>query len=183
MKKLLFIIVLIAMTAFTMGADSCVEETADDKQAAKTEMIQDRLNSKLGLPNVINGQEKRLMKELYEMRDQADLMTFTYTYNEMTGEHRYLGRSVGFGLPASVQYSNPEKEMYARKGGYGTLPQAEPNGLFMPEGLSATWVYLVNPATNEAVPTYVEPTITVSLFPLPNASYPVGGEQYRDLIK
>lgn len=150
-------------------------------------MIQDRLNSRLGLPNIVNGQEKRLVKELYELRDQADLATFTYTYNQMTGEHRFLGKSIGFGIPASIQYSNHEKLQWIDEVGVDysaiTIPQAEPNGLFMPEGLSATWVYLINPVAKEDEAVYVEPLITVSPFPLPNAVYPDSGPQYSDLIK
>jgi hypothetical protein len=36
----------------------------------------------------------------------------------------------------------------------------------MPEGLSATWVMLVDPKTGEPRPVYVEPSILVSPFPL-----------------
>ena len=32
---------------------------------------------------------------------------------------------------------------------YGTMPQAEPNGLFSPVGLSATWLMMIDPETNE----------------------------------
>ena len=46
------------------------------------------------------------------------------------------------------------------------MPQAEPNGLYMPPDAEATWVMLINPANGEAVPTYVEPRITVSTFKL-----------------
>ena len=182
--KTIFATVSIVLFAILLAG--CEERNKTDRvQAEKTEMIQDRLNSRLGLPNIQNGQEKRLIKELYELRDQADLATFSYTYNEMTGEHRFFGKSIGFGIPASVQYSNPEKlvRYHTGSGSYYTLPQAEPNGLFMPTGLSATWVFLINPVTFEPTPTYVEPTITVSVFPLPNAVYPPGGPQYEDLVK
>ena len=46
------------------------------------------------------------------------------------------------------------------------LPQADPNGLFMPSGLSATWVMLVNPRTNKPQPVYIENEIIVSPFRL-----------------
>jgi len=182
MKKSIMMCAVIAIAVLMVGCDENVA-TTDKLQAQKTEMIQDRLNSKLGLPNITNGQEKRLMKELYELRDQADLVTYTYTYNNMTGEMRFLGKSIGFGIPASVQYSNPAKLVKPRIDNYLAMPQAEPNGLFMPEGLSATWVYLIDINKGKASPTYVEPLITVSLFPLPNAAYHSSGLQYEDLIK
>ena len=50
---------------------------------------------------------------------------------------------------------------------YKTL-KPEPNGLFMPEGLSATWLLMIDPKTNEPRPVYVEPQIIVSPFPLHN---------------
>ena len=65
-----------------------------------------------------------------------------------------------------MQYTNPEVEVYRYQGGYGTLPQADPNGLFMPDGLSATWILLKDPKTGDARPTYVEPSIVVSPFKL-----------------
>ena len=181
MKSFQLMIVAVLIGA---GLTACDEQsTADKKQTEQTDIIQDRLNSRLGLPNIVNGTEKRLMKELYELRDQANLATFSYTFNEMTGELRFLGKSIGFGMPASVQYSNPERIVRVYTGEYNNLPQAEPNGLFMPTGLTATWVYLINPVTREPQPTYVEPLLTVSLFPLPHAVYPKGGPQYEDLIQ
>jgi len=44
------------------------------------------------------------------------------------------------------------------------MPQADPNGLFMPEGLSATWVMLWDENTEEFRPVYFEPVIIVSPF-------------------
>jgi len=190
MKKF-FAIILVITLILSLSACGERQKSSDEKQAEKTEQMMDRANSKLGLPNIKNWLEKRLVKELYEKRDQEDLVTYTYTYNEMTGEMRFLGKSLGFGIPASVQYSNPERLVRMRPANRqdGTmhwsdviLPQAEPNGLFMPEGLSATYVFLMDPLTKEARPTYVEPSITVSMFPLPNAVYPKGGPQYKDLI-
>jgi len=182
MKKRFSLMVLLALSIFLFVGCEGENITTDTEQAKRTEMIQDRLNAELGLPNISDGQEKRLVKELYELRDQANLLTYTYTYSEMSGKFHFLGKSFGFGIPASVQYSNPEKIVVNRPNRYGTLPQAEPNGLFMPEGLSATWVYLIDPVSQQARASYVEPLITVMLFPLPYAVYPEGGPQYADLI-
>jgi hypothetical protein len=185
MKFYTYVVMLLSVTFLMMGCPPAREKSTDSKQAVQTEMIQDRLNSKLGLPNISNGQEKRLLKELYELRDKADLSTFTYTFSEMTGELTFLGKSIGFGIPGAVQYSNPQRIDVFR---YSTapdvpvvIPQPEPNGLFMPDSVSATWVYLISPA-GDVSPTYIEPTISVSLFPLPNAKYPETGPQYADLV-
>jgi hypothetical protein len=50
--------------------------------------------------------------------------------------------------------------------GYAILPQADPNGLFMPTSSSATWLMMIDPKTNKPRPVYVEPEIVVSPFPL-----------------
>lgn len=46
------------------------------------------------------------------------------------------------------------------------MPQSEPNGLFMPDSLSATWLMMIDPDTGEPRPVYVEPLIIVSPFKL-----------------
>jgi len=35
-----------------------------------------------------------------------------------------------------------------REQGMTTIPQPDPNGLFMPDGLSATWLMMIDPETN-----------------------------------
>jgi len=49
---------------------------------------------------------------------------------------------------------------------FGTLPQADPNGLFMPTSSSATWLMMIDPETNKPRPVYIEPEIIVSPFRL-----------------
>ena len=44
----------------------------------------------------------------------------------------------------------------------------------MPDGLSATWLFMINPETNKPEPVYFEPTITVTPFPL-NERLCIGG--------
>lgn len=170
---------VIAIGFVLMSASEC-DNTTDSQQAAKTEQLQDRSNSLLGLPNISNFAEKRLVKELYELRDQTKLVTYTYTLSVQTGLFVFQGKSIGFGVPGAVQYSNPERIIQG--GSYNTIPQPEPNGLFMPPGMDASWVKLINPITGEESPTYIEQSITVSLYPLPNAVYPPNGPQYADLI-
>ncbi len=51
------------------------------------------------------------------------------------------------------------------------IPQADPNGLYMPTSSSATWLILIDPVTKKARPAYFEPEIVVSAFKLKNAEY------------
>lgn len=155
----------------------CYEETnkSDSIIAKQQEKAMSEMVRQTGIPAIHNFQEKKMMKMLYELRDREDLICYVYLMNQMDGTvGQFLGKSIGYGLPASTQYSNPQKVSRQRIGNpggtgtiyTGTMPQAEPNGLFMPEGLSATWLMMIDPKTNEPRPVYVEPLIIVSPFPL-----------------
>lgn len=150
-------------------------ESADNQIQKQTEaLMRESVNATGGLPAIRNWTEKKLIKWIYELRDESDLATWTYV-QDLQGNLRFIGRSIGYGIPASVQYSNPEKLIRADLGQYDgnmTMPQPEPNGLFMPDGLSATWIIMIDPRTKKPRPIYFEPTIVVSPFPLENAIYP-----------
>ena len=86
----------------------------------------------------------------------------TYSYfMDLNGKLHFLCNSIGYGLPYSVQFTNPEKSY----NGQIALPQPDPNGLFMPQGLSATFVLCV--AKDKQIhPVYSEPNLIVSPFKL-----------------
>ena len=117
------------------------------------------------MPAIVNFQERKLMKMILELRDQENLVTYCYLVSEMTGEiGQFLGKGIGFGIPAATQFTNPEK-VYQGSGANGRsatfLPQADPNGLFMPTSTSATW-YMLLDEEGEPHPIYIEPLIIVS---------------------
>lgn len=151
----------IALLAALFLLVGCREDTADREQQRATADMMSEAHAILGLPAISNWTEKRLLKQLYELRDQEGLQTFTYT-QALDGSLRFLCNSVGYGMPFSAQYSNPERKLNMSE---MTLPQPEPNGLFMPEGLSATWVLCVDPQGTPR-PVYLEPVIVVSPFQL-----------------
>jgi hypothetical protein len=138
------------------------EPTSDQKMKHQTERSMLEANAQIGMPGIVNFQERKLAKMIFELRDKENLITYAYIVNHMTGQLVFIGQCIGFGLPYSVQYTNPEK--YHHSG--ATLPQADPNGLFMPQGLSATWLMMVDPKGGDPRPVYVEPEILVSPFPL-----------------
>jgi hypothetical protein len=78
----------------------------------------------------------------------------------------FLGECIGYGLPYATQYTNPEKVQVDRTQTYGTLPQADPNGLFMPSNAEATWIMLIDPTTKEPRPVYCEVRVLISPFKL-----------------
>ena len=132
-------------------------------------------NRQAGYPAIVNFQEKKLMKQIYELRDSEKLICYAYLYNRNEGKvGQFLGKCIGYGLPYSTQFSNPHKLVDVTDFGIysfqsnnaATLPQPEPNGLFMPDGLSATWLLLIDPENGKPRPVYVEPEIIVSPFKL-----------------
>lgn len=157
------VLVTLAFTAIATGFTGCIEESSDRKQQEAQERILQEGTAQSGMPAIKNFRERKLLKEIIEMRDQEGLVTYTYTIAEQTGKLRFLGQSIGYGIPAATQYTNPEKWIAAGT----TLPQADPNGLFSPSSAEGTWVLLKDPNSDKVAPIYVEPRIIVSPFKLP----------------
>lgn len=172
MKKI-FMILMILFVCGSVFATGAVETTSDGVLATQTEQAMQEMNAQIGMPAIKNFQERKLAKMIFELRDQENLATYAYIVAQQTGRLVFIGECIGYGLPYSVQYTSPEKlvDRYGRtitSSNYDAhpMPQADPNGLFMPSGLSATWLMLVDPKTKQARPVYVEPEIIVSPFPL-----------------
>ena len=168
MSRSPYLFPVIALLALLLAGCGDTESSADKKQKEATQKLMSEAERQLGMPAITNFQERRLAKMIFELRDQEDLTTYAYIVNHMTGKLVFLGKCIGFGLPYSVQYTNPSYiTEYGRDGRGGkVLPQPDPNGLFMPQGLSATWLMMLDPETKETRPVYVEPQILVSPFPL-----------------
>ena len=176
MKKIgnfgLLLIFVVAMMAVVLAGCNERKASSDSKIQVQQEKAMQEAVRQTGLPAIANFHEKKMLKMLYELRDQADLVCHAYLFNEREGKiGQYLGKCIGYGLPASTQYSNPEKRVRVgsvdRYSHNYNIPQAEPNGLFMPEGLSATWLMMID-TDGEAKPVYIEPAIIVSPFKLNN---------------
>lgn len=139
--------------------------TADDQQHQQQEMLAKESNMQVGMPAITNFQEKRMAKMIYELRDNPKLSTFSYI-TDWQGHLHKLCDSVGYGLPSTVQFTNPMRlagDSYYHT--LTTLPQADPNGLFTGDS-HATWVVCVDPKTKQLSPIYSEPDVIVSQFPL-----------------
>jgi len=144
-----------------------VAPSSDQIQSQRQETIQQEMASQLGMPAIKNFSEMRLLKMVLEMRDQ-NIPTYTYTYSEMTGKFRFMGHTIGFGIPYATQYTSPDKvARYGAGSHYLAVPQADPNGLFSPASAEGTWILMKDPNGTDVSPIYVEPRITVSKFKLP----------------
>jgi hypothetical protein len=184
MKKILIMLFLMAM-GFSVFANATTEvstQNAEQIQKKQTERQMAEMQSAVGMPVIDNMFEKKQFKWILEARDNSKLITYAYAFSDYHGKFIFIGKCIGYGLPYSVQYTNPLKIKTFDGGEYGarnpiTTPQADPNGLYMPDGLSATWLFMINPKTEKPEPVYFEPTITVTPFPL-NERLCIGGIAY-----
>jgi len=160
MKYFIFVI----LSLILVGCDRPL--SSDKIQQVAQEKLLMEATAKTGMPNIINNRERKLMKDIIEMRDQDGLFTYTYLYAEQSGKLIFACDSIGYGLPAATQYTNPEKVVRDSGQSFGTIPQADPNGLFSPSSAEGTWVLCKDPNGTETRPVYFEPRIVVSPFPL-----------------
>jgi len=146
------------------------EPTYEQLEKQRTQTLMSESYRQIGLPNIVNFQQKKIFKMIYEKADEANLITYAYSYNPFQGKFIYLGRSLGYGIPFSAQYTCPEKVIDDPYGNYNAggkvVPQPDPNGLYMPTSSSATWVILIDEKTGELNLVYFEPLLTVTKIPL-----------------
>jgi len=140
--------------------------SSDEVQRSQQERILKEGTAQTGMPAIKNFRERKLLKQMIEMRDQEGLVTYTYTVPETTGRPVFFCNSIGYGLSAATQYTNPQKVAYSTNGNV-TLPQADPNGLFSPSSTEGTFVVCVDPnGSGKTGALYVEPRIISSPFKL-----------------
>lgn len=102
--RLIPIIVIVALTALL--AACARPPTSDDIQKQQQERILQDATSQVGMPAIKNFREKKLMKDILELRDQEGLVTYTYLENmvptivhgktALGGKFTFLGESVGY---------------------------------------------------------------------------------------
>ncbi|MHC1758289.1 MAG: hypothetical protein AB9917_02025 [Negativicutes bacterium] len=140
-------------------------ESSRHKEALAQEALNKQAVASVGMPAIKNFREKRLLKDIIELRDQSGLVTYTYIVAEMTGKLIFVGETLGYGIPAATQYTNPMK-LVSDHSQATAIPQADPNGLYSPSSAEGTWIMLKDPNGKEVKPVYVEPRIIVSPFKL-----------------
>lgn len=167
MRTSFYVLIITTIMVIAMSNSSCERTvSSNDLLAQKQEQLMVEANAEIGMPAIKNFQERKLMKMILELRDQENLVCYAYIIPEMTGKPVFLGKCIGYGLPYATQYTNPMKTESSYQGGFEILPQADPNGLFMPASADGTWLMMIDPNTNEPRPVYCEPKVLVSPFKL-----------------
>lgn len=131
-----------------------------------TEEMKNQIADAVGKPDITNFFEYAQLKEIYEMRDDPNLICYWYTRNDMTGKWCYQGKCIGYGLPYGSSITSPDQVVYDAVIGTAVLSMAEPNGLYV-NGLSttATWILSLD-GEGEITPVYAETPITVTQYKL-----------------
>jgi hypothetical protein len=154
----------LSLLAFAQ-ADSC--NSSDDKQHEQQEKMLQEGTAQMGMPAIKNFRERKMLKDILELRDQDGLVTYTYIFPEMTGIPRFLCNSVGYGIPYATEYTNPMNPERTNP-----IPQADPNGLFSPASADGTWVLCKDPEGTKVRPVYIEPRVIVSPFKMDASKRP-----------
>lgn len=165
MKNRLLILTALALTAFLSACmGSCLGGNPNESQWSATRELQAESDRQVGMPGVTNFTQKRHVRELYERLDQEGLETFTYVV-DFEGRLWFVCDSIGYGVPFSAQFSNPETIIRVGMDQRWQMPQPEPNGLWPPTSSSATWVLCAAP-DGDFRPFYIEPMIVVAPYEL-----------------
>ena len=160
MKRLLLALPFV----FALTACDAPRETSTQIERRKQEELSLRGVESVGMPAITNFAEKRMMKDILELRDQ-NVATYVYI-TDMNGRLHKVCNAVGYGLPYATQYTNPSRIAYDAGHGSVTLPQADPNGLYSPASADGTWVLCVDTKSGKPKPVYIEPRVIVSPFAL-----------------
>ena len=155
MKKLLLVL------PFVFALAACDEHPSSTQiERAKQEEMSLQAVQSVGMPAITNFAEKRMMKDIMELRDK-NVATTTYLVG-MNNQLTKVCDSVGYGLPYATQYTNPSRTVGGGSAGYAVIPQADPNGLYSPASADGTWVLCVDHKDGKAKPVYIEPRVIVS---------------------
>lgn len=170
-------LLLVIVASVTIGCASGPPPTSDEIQKRQQEKILQEGTSQIGMPAIVNFREKKLLKDILELRDQEGLVTYTYLENmiptvvkghtALGGKLTFVSESVGYAIPYATQFTNPEKVEYRSGYGYAVLPQADPNGLFSPASAEASWSIMKDPSSDRTGVVYSEPRLMTLPFRLP----------------
>jgi hypothetical protein len=167
---IIFTLVVVLLMVFAFAGTCTTPNPADEQQRKVQEEINLQSNQVVGMPNISNFREKATLKMIYELRDQSNLVTYSYIYSVYTGKFTFLGQTIGYPIPYSTQFTNPERPLNPNYMDSSMIPQADPNGLFSPQSSAATWVLMKEPAPSTKVtPFYCEENIECFQSKLPDS--------------
>ena len=110
MKKFLSMAILFASIVLLVSCDLNGETSrTEQEQTEQQGKLVSEAQKQCGMPALVNFQERKMMKKVIEQRDKADLVCYAYLFSNQTGRLIYIGKCMGYGLPYSTQYTNPQR--------------------------------------------------------------------------
>jgi hypothetical protein len=153
---------------FVLTAESCQDDqapqpTANQREQAAQASITAEAQQTVGMPNIINFNQKKQLKAIIEAFDQPNLITYSYVMS-MTGKAVPLCRSQGYGFNEATQFTNPLAIEWREGHGNdtswasGVVGQADPTGLYSPTSSAGTLLMCLTTA-GKVLPVRSEPDI------------------------
>lgn len=103
--KYLIALIIPALMLLPACEESGNQPSSDQVQAQQQEQLTAEGTRQTGMPAIKNFRERKMLKDILELRDQAGLVTYTYIVSEMTGRLRFFGETIGYGIPYATQYT------------------------------------------------------------------------------
>lgn len=156
MKKL--VIVLAAIVIVTVGC-----EYTPDSEEQTSQVVEDQQAHYIKtqpVPFFDHSQDRDTLIQIYEAKNEARQTNSVIT--SFTGEILFTCPSIGYGVAADTQLTNPLQQVGGSYG-YTTVEQPEPNGLFSSKNTDATYVLCVRD-NGDVVPVYTESKVTTFPF-------------------
>lgn len=170
----------LALLLVLFGTTGCYYDSSADSSDNQTTATQQKYYAqKIPVPQLKNSIQRQMMVYWYEMQDNPDLVMYT-TVTSHTGQVLTQLVTRGPCIPADTQITNPQRvdQTYSAP---VTLPQPEPNGLFMGNGSNGTLCF-----TTDGNVIYTEGIVTSSLKPVrisvdPAIDIPTTGKLTKNL--
>jgi hypothetical protein len=130
-------------------ANSCDTQTTASTNNATT------ASQKWGAsPAITNYYEYYQLKQIYEARDNPNIVMNAYLYSPQTGQFTCLGKVAGYGVPYGTEWSPP-----TGSGSQGSIP--EPNALYPSQNTNADWVRIIDANGKQHI-AFVEPDLVIT---------------------
>ena len=161
MKKLFITILIASLLSITLLGCSDSSDIAD---RALVNSQQEHFAKVQPLPFFDYSIPRDVVIQIYKVVTQEARSTYTII-ESITGETKFHGASLGYGIPTDTQLTNPVK----RATGPVVIEQAEPTGLFSSKNTDGTWVLFVD-ENGDITPVYTEHKVTTFPFAVKKSS-------------
>lgn len=158
--KMLLLTLIVALLVSVVSLAGCEFGGADRQDKELINKQQEHYQKVQPLPFYEYSIPRDILTQIYNVVTTKAYTTYT-VIESITGETKFHGPSLGYGIPADTQLTNPLKRIPHFE---AVIEQAEPNGLFSSKNTDGTWVLFVQ--DDGVTPIYTEHKVTTYPFPV-----------------